>query len=180
MKSILGQEIQLAYEQLVRCAAAVSDSQRMIRSIEGTSRKISLAELIAYQIGWGSSLINWYEAGIKKRSPEMPGHGFSTWDYAAIAQHFYIAYCYNSRHEQMEMFNRIVCQILKIIDTEDQKGQLDQLGVWDWCTLLSGKKWPLSKWIKVNTVSPYKRAKLQIKKAILRPLKKSENDKETS
>lgn len=45
--------------------------------------------------------------------------------------------------------------------------QLDQRGIWAWCTLASGKQWPLSKWIRVKTASPYKRAVQLIKKAKL-------------
>ena len=60
---------------------------------------------------------------------------------------------------------RVFSQILEIVKIEQQANQLDQIGIWAWCTLASGKQWPLSKWIRVNTASPYKRAVLLIKKA---------------
>ena len=127
--------------------------------------KISVSELIAYQIGWGKCLIRWYEAGILKEPCEMPGEGFSTWNYVAIAQHFYKKYLYDSFTEQMAVFQEVVFRILEIIEEEDRAGRLEKVGVWPWCTLPGGKQWPLSKWIRVNTVSPYKRAVRLIKTA---------------
>lgn len=123
-----------------------------------------MADLIAYQIGWGKCLIRWYEAGIQGEMPKMPGEGFLTWDYTGLAQHFYQTYQFDNAEEQMRIFHQTVLRILEIVETEHQTGNLDQMGVWPWCTLPSGKKWPLSKWIRVNTASPYKQAARLIKK----------------
>jgi hypothetical protein len=126
--------------------------------IDGTGGKVSVRDIIAYQIGWGKCVIRWVEAGERGEMPTMPGDGFSKWDYTAIAQHFYQSYHYKDVDEQMKIFHLVVFHILEIVEREHLANQLDQLGIWDWCTLPSGKKWPLAKWIRVNTVSPYKRA----------------------
>jgi len=34
-------------------------------------------------------LIRWYEAGIKRKQPEMPEESFSKWDYVAITKHLH-------------------------------------------------------------------------------------------
>ena len=102
--------------------------------------------------------------GISGQVPEMPGDGFSSWNYIAIARHFYRKYCYDSSDQQMVVFDQVVSRILEIIQKENDAGNLDRIGVWSWCTLSSGKQWPLSKWIRVNTVAPYKRAAQWIKK----------------
>ena len=52
----------------------------------------------------------------------------------------------------------IVIEIVQIVEQESVSGNLDKLGVWKWCNLKSGKQWPLRKWIRVNTIAPYKRA----------------------
>lgn len=138
---------------------------RISKTINGTGGKVSIAELIAYQIGWGKCLIRWYEAGIQGKVPEMPGEGFLTWDYIAIARYFYQKYIHDSADQQMKVFHQTVSRIFEIVHIEHQMGNLDRMGVWQWCTLSSGKKWSLGKWIQVNTVSPYKRAAQLIKKA---------------
>lgn len=96
--------------------------------------------------------------------PIMPGEGFSKWGYVAIAQHFYQKYHYPVSHEQNQVFEQTVQQLLHIVEKEYQTGYLDQIGVWPWCTLQSGKQWPLSKWIKINSSSAYKRATSLVKK----------------
>lgn len=165
LKAPLSQEIQREYDKLINLIASIPVSSRILKQIEGTGGKVSISDLIAYQIGWGKCLIGWYESGIKGEVPVMPGEGFSAWDYTAIAQHFYQKYQYYNHDEQSQVFHQIVLHLLDIVEKEYQAGNLDRIGAWSWCTLKSGKQWPLSKWIKINTSSPYKRAYQLIKKA---------------
>lgn len=162
----LSQEIQKSSLRLMTMINPLSTSFRNIKEIDGTGGKISINDLIAYQIGWGRLVIQWYEAGINGEKPLMPGDGFSVWDYVEIAKHFYKKYQYDGALCQQQEFDQIVSQILNIVEKEHQSGNLDEIGIWSWCTLPSGKKWPLSKWIKVNTASPYKRACNLIRKLI--------------
>jgi hypothetical protein len=163
-ESSLGQDIRCAYERLIKTLNTLPIPARALKVIDTTSGKVSASDLIAYQIGWGKCVIQWYEAGLRGEKPEMPGEGFSTWNYTAIAQHFYKKYHYDGFQEQMKTFQEVVLTLLEIVEREHQINRLDQTNVWTWCTLSSGKHWPLSKWIRVNTVSPYKRAAQLIKK----------------
>lgn len=137
-----------------------------LKKLDGTGGKVSVSDLISYQIGWGKLLINWYEEGVKGKMPQMPGDGFITWDYKAIAKHFYKKYQLDSLQAQKKEFSQVIQHILNIVEKEANSGNLDLEGVWEWCTLASGKKWPLSKWIQVNTVAPYKRASAIIRQAL--------------
>ena len=165
LRAPLSQEIQREYDKLINLIASIPVSSRILKQIDGTGGQVSITDLIAYQIGWGKCLIGWYESGIKGEAPIMPGEGFTTWDYTAIAQHFYQKYHYYNPDEQSQVFHQIVLELLDIVEKEYQLGNLDRIGVFSWCTLKSGKQWPLSKWIKINTSSPYKRAYQLIKKA---------------
>ena len=164
MGCMLGQEILRVYEHLIKLVADIPSSCRDRKIFEGTGGKVSIADLIAYQIGWGRCLIRWYEAGIKGEEPQMPGEGFSKWEYVAMARYFYQQYCYDSSEKQMAEFHQVVSRIIEIVLIEERAGNLDIAGIWPWCTLPSGKKWPLSKWVQVNTISPYKRASQLISK----------------
>lgn len=163
MHSTLAQDIQRERNRLVKTITDIPESDRTLKVIDGTGGKVSVADLIAYQIGWGKNLIRWYESGIVGKNPEMPGDGFLKWDYIAIAKYFYQKYSHDASDQQIIVFNQVVSRILEIVEFEQQTDQLDQIGVWDWCQLPSGKQWPLSKWIQINTVAPYKRATQQIK-----------------
>lgn len=157
-KAPLSWSIQKEYHKLMEALSQVPTQMRNDKKIEFTSGKASVTDIIAYQIGWGKLLISWYEAVIHDKIPQMPGAGFTKWDYAGLAEHFFLVYHYNSTHEQQLAFHDTVEQILAIVEKEYQTSNLDKTDVWSWCTLASGKKWPLSKWITVNTISPYKRA----------------------
>jgi hypothetical protein len=169
MSSKLIQDIQKEKDKLIQLVSNIPSSVLSDKIIDGTGGKISIYELIAYQIGWGKCLIRWYEMGIKGQSPEMPGDGFLRWNYKAIAKHFYHEYQCSSLHQQILIFEQIVLRIVAIIQTESETANLEQIGVWPWCTLPSGKQWPLSKWIRVNTAAPYKRAVQLIKKGYYDP-----------
>lgn len=163
----LVRDILREYRRLVEFVNRIPPSARKLKTIDGTGGMVSVADLIAYQIGWGQSVIRWVQAGIRGEMPEMPGNGFSTWNYIGIAQHFYRTYQFDEAVEQMQCFEQTVLSILEIVKREEKAGNLDRIGVWPWCTLPSGKEWPLSKWIRVNTASPYKRAFSLIKKGLV-------------
>lgn len=160
----LSQAIQKEYNKLIEVMLQIPEKEYTKKIIDGTGGKISIIELVAYQIGWGKLLLSWYEAGLKGAMPDMPGEGFTKWDYVGLAKHFYKKYSYNNFDQQIKEFNEVVKYIIAVVEIEYQKGNLDMLGVWAWCTLSSGKLWPLSKWVRVNTVAPYKRAINLIKK----------------
>lgn len=164
MQSSLIQNIKNAYDRLAKIVTHIAPPDRTLKIIDGTGGKVSVSDIIAYQIGWGKCLIRWYEAGIQEKMPDMPCEGFTIWDYVSIAQRFYQMYQFDSADEQMRIFHQVVLHILEIVEAEDQTGNLHRTGIWPWCTLSSGKHWPLSKWIQVNTASPYNRAAQSIKK----------------
>lgn len=153
------------YNQLMLLLSAIDCSERAVKQYDWTDGMACLSDIVAYHIGWGKLLISWYDAGIRGSKIIMPGEGFSKWDYVGLAHHFYKKYAYDSYHEQENVFLCTVKRIIEITEDEYKAHNLDKLNVWSWCTLPSGKPWPLAKWIQVNTVSPYKRSICVIKKA---------------
>lgn len=156
--------IKKEYNLLALSIVDIKPDLRTKKIIDGTGGRVSISDLIAYQIGWGNLLISWYQAGLKQKIPQIPGEGFSKWNYIGLAQHFYKKYQYDSYVRQEQEFYNTVKKIIAIVETEYKTKNLDKEGVWSWCTLSSGKRWPLSKWVVVNTVAPYKRASSLIKR----------------
>ncbi len=161
----LSKAIYQEYVALMNIIKPLSHAMRTAQIITGGDM-VSASDIVAYQIGWGKLLLNWYNSGIAHKMPTMPGDGFTTWDYAAIAQHFYIKYHYDDSAQQDAVFAEVVQNILNMVEAEYSSGNLDKLGVWHWCTLKSGRQWPLSKWVQVNTIAPYKRAQKLIRSYI--------------
>jgi hypothetical protein len=102
--------------------------------------------------------------GTKQVKFDMPGDGFDSWNYLDIARSFFKKYKYDGSTEQDKELFFVAKKIISIVEQEYEKNRLDLPGVWEWTTLRSGKKWPLSKWVQINTVAPYKKATSLIKK----------------
>lgn len=167
----LSKEIQAAYNNLIDTIMLIPIEYWTTKNISDTKEALSLQQIIAYQIGWGNLLVYWYNTGVQGIMPVMPGEGFTTWDYNGLAQHFYTKYAYADLQAQCHAFQQTVMKILLICEREHVAGRLDAMGVWPWCTLASGKEWPLAKWIRVNTVAPYKRARSRLNKTTIRTVK---------
>lgn len=163
LQAPLSSQIAKAYQAFEQVVLQVPSSQVRLQEIDGTGGKVSVVDLIAYQIGWAQLLLGWYKAGLKGLMPQMPGDGFTTWDYTGLARSFYARYGKRSPEELLQLLRQSVIEIIECVEREDAAGRLQATGIWDWCTLPSGKQWPLAKWVQVNTVAPYKRATMLIK-----------------
>lgn len=166
LKAPLSLEILKTYNALITVIAQTSKTSFLKKQYDGTGGLVSVADLIAYQIGWGSLLLQWYKSGINKENFVMPGDGFDAWQYKEIALHFYQKYAELTQEQLLKKFDETVQKIIMMVEHEYVADNLDAKGVWEWCTLQSGKEWSLSKWVQVNTVAPYKRATALIKHTI--------------
>ncbi len=119
---------------------------------------VSVCEVVAYQIGWGELLIGWYEEGKKGKLPEMPNKNFKWNQLGDLAKHFYETYQNHSYQELLVEFEEVVAKIENII-SENSNAQLYSIGIYNW----TGEKWPLGRWININTSSPYKSARTKIR-----------------
>jgi hypothetical protein len=164
LKAPLSRAIQKEYNALLEAFLALPSPMRSKKCIEGTGGIISAFDLISYQRGWASLLLSWYHAGIKGTMPTMPGAGFTQWDYVGLAQYFYNCYAHDSLETQLKEWHNLVITIIEIVEHEYKKDNLERTGIWEWCRLKSEKEWPLAKWIQVNTVAPYKKARALLKK----------------
>lgn len=162
--SSLSIEVFNSSQSLIQSILELPSNCENSKKINGTGGLISVRNTLAYQIGWGKLLIGWYEQGLAGEAPEMPGEGFSSWDYKGIALHFYQKYHMQGLQMQLLEFEKIVKTIIEIAEREHARGYLEKAGIWPWCTLKSGKQWPLSKWIRVNSIAPYKKASTAVRK----------------
>jgi hypothetical protein len=159
----LSNNIKKEYNNFVGLALRISDAGRKQKKYSFSSSTVSVNDLVAYQIGWGQLVVNWYDTGVKGKMPQMPGDGFTEWKYNALAAHFYKSYQFGSPSAQHRVFKDVTERIIAIVEKESKTGNLDKEGAWEWQKLKSGKYWPLSKWVQVNTVAPFSRAAKLIK-----------------
>ncbi len=125
-------------------------------SIEGN---ISCCDVIAYQIGWGRLLIGWEQAELSGIKVDMPCVGYKWNQLGALAQSFYRQSSQSSLSQLQIEFNQLYQQLVVwITQLTDEDLFVPQQRLW------TGERWPMVKWIQINTIAPYQSARTKIRR----------------
>jgi hypothetical protein len=119
---------------------------------------VSPADRLGYQIGWGRLLLGWDTAEREGRFVPMPAQGFAWHELGGLAQQFYV------QHREWSVVG-LRCELGCVVDEiaewvgtmSDQ--EVFAIGQREW----AGEKWPVVKWIQVNTIAPYRSARTKIR-----------------
>ncbi len=136
--------------------AEIEEKASREKRIEGEG---SPADLLAYQIEWGRLLLSWEEAEQKGKTLEMPAKGYKWNELGQLAESFYNKHNKTGMHELLVEYGRIVGSIKAMIQGLDEN-ELFEIGKRKW----AGDKWPIVKWIQVNTIAPYRSARTKIRR----------------
>lgn len=154
-KKELQSVLKTEYEKLVQELLSVPEELLREKTVEGG---ISVSDIIAYQIGWGELLLGWYTSGKKGKVPPLPHPDFKWNQLGELAKYFHKIHEHSSYKTLLKKFDAVVKKVNAVIDTNTDK-QLYTLRVYCWTD-----KWPLGRWINLNTSSPYKSARAKIRK----------------
>lgn len=126
--------------------------------VKGTT--MSVANLVAYLIGWGELVLHWHEQEANGKIIVFPEEGYKWNELGRLAQKFYGDYKHISDYETLLAYLREnKQQLLALIEhfsNEELYGQ-------PWCG-----KWTRGRMIQFNTASPYKNASGRLNKLIKR------------
>lgn len=133
-----------------------SEENEIIIGIEKTP-----AQNISYQLGWLSLLLEWEKKEKEGKHVITPKEGYKWNNLGALYQNFYEIYTSYSLSEKIALLSEKVNEVLDWIEalSNDELFQLDQR---KWAT--TAAKWPLYKWIHINTVAPFTNFRKQIRK----------------
>jgi len=148
--------LRAAYTKLVEEAATVPAELERCPELEGG---VSPCDLIAYQIGWGQLLLSWDDCEIRGETVEMPAPGFKWNQLGLLASSFYKEQHHRTLEQLLGQFEVLVGEIQLFIESSSED-MLFAIGKRHW----AGQKWPLAKWIQVNTIAPYGRATAKLRK----------------
>ncbi len=119
------------------------------------------SENLSYQLGWVTLLIEWEEkekAGIKVQTP---AEGYKWNNLGELYQLFYQKYGSVSLAEQIQQLDVKVAELCAWVETLSDK-ELFEPEQRRWAT--SKAKWPLYKWIHINSVAPFTNFRVKIRK----------------
>jgi hypothetical protein len=155
-KDELLSNLQAAYSKLVEEAASIPSELERNPELEGG---ISPCDLIAYQIGWGYLLLSWDDLETRGEAVQMPAPGFKWNQLGLLANSFYRKHHEQTLKQLLAQFDVLFGEIRLFIESNSED-TLFGIGKRHW----AGQKWPLAKWIQVNTVAPYGSARTKLRK----------------
>lgn len=137
---------------LIKKLNSIPSSQVFKPSMEGHAKNttMSVANLIAYLIGWGELVLEWHRKEKEGITIEFPETGYKWNQLGLLAQKFYKDYEYIDSYQ--ELLEKLVTTNNKIVELINSYSN-EQLYGQPWC-----KQWTRGRMIQFNTASPYKNA----------------------
>jgi len=116
---------------------------------------------LSYHIGWTGLLLSWESDELKGLEVKTPTPEYKWNNLKELHNSFYKSYGPYSLKKQREILSEKVIEILTWIESLDEN-TLFLPEQRKWAT--TPAKWPLYKWIHINTVAPFKNFRTQIRK----------------
>lgn len=156
-KEELKAAIQTSYTKLQNDLNSVPASAANNKELLGHAKEteMSISNLIAYLIGWGELVLKWHEKHEKEEAIDFPETGYKWNELGELAQKFYTDYEDKSFPELLILFEGTKDQILDLIESKSNT-ELYETPFYN--------KHPLGRMVQWNTSSPYKNARIRVRK----------------
>ncbi|MFR3729734.1 ClbS/DfsB family four-helix bundle protein [Lacrimispora sp.] len=128
--------------------------------LEGVDR--SPAQMIAYQLGWMNLLMGWDRDELAGKEVVTPAAGYKWNRLGGLYESFYRQYEDCTLCGLRGLYRDCVAaliQWLELFSEEDLFGQ--EIRTWASST---PSKWPIWKWVHINTVAPFKTFRSKVRK----------------
>jgi hypothetical protein len=122
----------------------------------------SVKDLLAVRAWWTESVLEWIEAGRRGESPVTPRPGYK-WNETPRLNAWVVREARNQSYRKVRgRLERGEKRVLATIRTLDDR-ELLEVGVFNWAG-----KWPIARWISLNTARQYTTARTLIRRALRR------------
>ena len=120
----------------------------------------TVKELLAVRAWWSKSVVDWIEAGRRGRMPVTPKQGYGWRDTPRLNAEIVSDSKSRSYRSICSSLRRNHTRALTTIGSLDDR-QLLSAGVYAWAD-----KWPISRWLSVNTARQYVTARTEVRWAL--------------
>lgn len=120
----------------------------------------TVKDLLAVRAWWTEAVVSWIGAGLDGEVPVTPHEDFSWKQTPALNESIVWKTRRQSYKRTRELLQQAYANVTPTIDLLSDK-QLLQTGQFQWA-----KKWPVSRWLAINTTRQYVTARSLIRKAI--------------
>lgn len=121
----------------------------------------TLSENLSYQLGWVSLLLDWEEKENAGIVVQTPAEGYKWNNLGGLYHFFYERYGEMTLTEQIQQLNNKVVELCTWVETLSEE-DLFKPEQRQWAT--TEAKWPVYKWIHINTVAPFTNFRTKIRK----------------
>ena len=111
-KAELLEHIQTEHEKLEQTLATVGKKEM---TQPGVVEEWSVKDVLAHLMDWEQRLLEWYQAGLRGETPELPAPGMTWANLAELNEQIYQKYCRRSLAAIMEGYQQSYQQILKAV-----------------------------------------------------------------
>jgi hypothetical protein len=122
----------------------------------------SVKDLLAVRARWTENVVRWIESGRRGERPTTPAEGYGWNETPRLNADVVRAARRESYRSIRTRLERGVADVLSTIDSLDDRELLD-VGVFAWAG-----KWPVSRWISLNTARQYTTARTFVRQAVRR------------
>lgn len=146
-----------SYAKLSQALSDIPAAAINIKNLAGHAKdtQMSIANLLAYLIGWGTLVLKWHRRDQAGMAIDFPETGYQWNELGALAQKFYQDYeglDYAALQAQLKDNHEQLLQLVETTSNAELYGKA-------WY-----KKYPLGRMIQLNTAAPYKNASSRIRK----------------
>ena len=120
----------------------------------------SVKDLLAVRAWWTESVVDWIEAGRRGETPTTPATGYGWKETPRLNENVVQAARNQSYRTIRTRLERGMARVLTTIDALDNT-ELLEVGAFDWAG-----KWPIARWLSVNTARQYTTARTFIRRAL--------------
>lgn len=156
-KNELLEAIRTNYTKLEKDLIDIPIELTVEKELDGHAKgtKMSICNLVAYLIGWGELVLKWNMQIEKGEVVDFPEVGYKWTELGLLAQKFYSDYSNESYEQLLEKLDKTVRLLIKLVE----KNTNDVLYKTIWY-----KVYPMGRMIQLNTSSPYKNARIRVRK----------------
>lgn len=120
----------------------------------------TVKDVLAVRAWWTEHVVDWIDAGRRGETPELPAPGYGWNETPRLNADVVSATKTEPYGDVFERLDRGVERVLATIDALDNRELLES-GVYPWAG-----RWPVIRWISINTARQYTTARTYVRKAL--------------
>lgn len=145
------------YHRLRVDLQSIPPGKTRARELEGHAKgtQMSVCDVLAYLTGWGNLVLKWHGRKQDGLPVDFPETGYAWNELGALAQKFYADYAADDFDTLLQKFDATVRALLLLVESLSE----DELYGGPWYG-----KYTLGRMIQLNSSSPYKNARIRIRR----------------